>query len=172
MKKEDEKLVKASLIAGLKLFGIPREGFYHEKEMKRYIKKFNIDVSDFRYKCGSGLMWIWDDTSTIEHKLISERIREQSEGVGLEDIDECIDNTQIDDWEYVFWPDGTGFTGYMDEERKKYSDEGIFQKFLRWKDGKLYTFWADGIISVYTMDIDDLEECKLFIKKLMKEKGE
>jgi len=172
----DEKtrteLVKASLIAGLKLWGLPNTRMrQQDTKIQDYAKKFGINLKDFRpVKKGmmdSGLCWYWDEKGRygIEEKKFSERIYAQSEAVGFEDLEECMGNSMVDSFEYVFWPDGTGFTGFSTEDC-------LLEPTLRWTDGKLYTYWAEGLISIYTMDIKTMEEANVFVKKLIETKGE
>ena len=168
-KKEKNNLVKASLIAGLKLWGKPR--FERCRLIiEKHANLLSVDLTQFKEEThSSGLTWGWDRDSRIIEQKISERIVEQSEAVGFEDVEECVGNSLVDDSEYVFWPDGTGFTGYMDKDNKHLSKEGLFERFLRWTDGKLYTFHTEAGITIYEMDITSVKEAIKFIKKLQKE---
>jgi len=167
---EKDALIKASLIAGLTLFSLPN--YADDKVIiKIYADKFDINLKKFKRVNGSGLLWNWDPTyHDILPSKISERVKEQSEYVCLENMEECIGNSSVDDFEYVFCPDGTGFTGYMDEFGDEFGEEGIFMKHMRYEN-KLYTYYGETGIHIYEMDIDTQEEAKEFIKKLMEEKN-
>jgi len=170
---EKENLIRASLIAGLKLFGLPNVKKDIE-DVEKYARRFSINLNDFEKVNGSGLLWSWweggEYLSEIVEQKISERLYEQAEAVRFEDLDECISNSMTDDFEYVFTPEGVGFTGYMDEKNEHLSREGIFDKHIRSADGKLYTFYVEVGIFIYEMDIDTYKEAEELVKKWIKEK--
>ena len=159
---EKDKIIKASLVSGLNLWGLPNISQYNKSVLK-WSSKLAIDLSKFYKTNGTGLMWFrYEDDYSLIKKKFSERIIEQSECVGFEDEEECFGNSMIDDSEYVFKLNGKGFTGYSTKEE-------LLGKKLRSKDGKLYTCWA-GEICIYEMDIDSVKEAKKFIRKLIKER--
>ena len=166
MKKGDKELVKASLIAGLKLWGLSNGNLRVGRDrrvVEKFAKRFKIDLNKFEAKgsLDSGLIWDWYEDgeyrSTIIREKISERIDMEVDCISAEDAIE--DPGQIDDFEYVFKPDGSGYTGYR-------TDEDLFEKSLRADDGKLYTYFATECqIFVYEMDLNSKEEAREYIKK-------
>jgi len=164
---EDREIIRASLVAGLNLWGRPNIQRY-ENNVSKWVEKLeikNYEVCKTQY--GSGLIWYRDEGDPIFRGKMSERVREQSDAVGFDDEEECFGNSMIDDSEYVFNLKGKGFTGYSSSNRFDFDGE-LFKKRLRSEDGKLYTCWA-GEIFIYEMDIDSVKECRKFIKKLIKE---
>lgn len=170
MQYPEEQLVKASLVAGLKLFNLPCRymgGAVKDtrKEVKEAAKKLGIDLSKFKEgpeydlpgSLDSGLIWGWPE-KFIQEK-ISDRIKEQSEAVGFEDLEECCGNSGLDDFEYMFNIHGTGW--------HPLNNCDIFRKKYRSGD-RLYTYYAgESWITEYEMDIGSIREMKEFIKKLM-----
>uniref|UniRef100_A0A6M3LCU0 Uncharacterized protein n=1 Tax=viral metagenome TaxID=1070528 RepID=A0A6M3LCU0_9ZZZZ len=155
----ERNIIKASLIAGLNLWGFPNIKQYADN-VSGWIEELNIEDTFYR-TCDSGLIWGRDKNDIIHRETMAERVREQSDAVGFEDPEECFGNSMIDDSEYVFNLKEKGFTGYSTKSQ-------LFDKRLRSKDGKLYTCWA-GEIFIYEMDIDSVKECKKFIQQLIRE---
>ena len=160
-----EQLVKASLVAGLKLFDLPNERYDSHDGIIKAAKKLNLDLSKFKKLppypeagcCDSGLIWSWPMEFVSEK--ISDRIKGQSEAVGLDNIEECCGNSGLDEFEYIFNIHGTGW--------HPLNNHDIFRKKYR-SDGKLYTYYAgESWITEYEMDIGSIREMKEFIKKLM-----
>jgi len=153
-----DELRKASLIAGLKLFGLPnpRYSTYNSKsqclmEMERLgINPENYKgIQESHGELSSGLLW--GECGVIKEKL-SERIRSMT--------DEALENfLYIGTFEYVFYP-------YSPEKAlKDYSDTfSILDPYLRDKDGKIYTYVGEcDEIYVTEVDVDLYDAIKIYV---------
>ena len=163
MDKKEAKIIKASLMAGLSLWGLPnfelRKGDKRLEIVRKYANIFGINLNIYKKIGGSGLIWGWDERSKINKQKISERIEEEIDNIGAENV---IDYPcPVDDFEYVFTLNGTGYTGYSTKEK-------LFDPSIRDKDGKLYTYWAgDEDIFIYKMDMKTVKEAKKFARKAL-----
>ncbi len=145
-KKNREKLWKSSLIAGLKLFGYAPAYEENRDHVKKYTKKWNIDLSKYPQKCRSGLLWYCDEEFEVQCEKISERLNEELENAG-----EIWGETG--DFEYIFDP----------ETNDGITDKDLFDPCLEKfkKDGKLFSYAGEADkIFITTMDIKNRKEFK------------
>jgi hypothetical protein len=175
MNTSDRQHIKASLIAGLKLWGLPNIE-NDIKQVREWAEIFGIDLSQFKKEhYGSGLMWGFYTEKKLRSKIVEEKFSDRLKNL-VEDLyplfidpKEAEEDKRIvtenvgfvGDAEYVFRLDGEGFTGYM-------QDDGLLNKNIRDKDGKLRTFAAENCnIYVYEMDIDTKKDAIAYVNKLM-----
>jgi len=149
------------MIAGLELYGLPRPIELHEVRDEEFLeraKKYEIDLSKYVYRGGSGLMFSFygEHGTGILREPISERIKEE--------IKNCFDNRE----EFVKW--GRCFDDQAEYIFKPSTDEGfdnpiwdegnLFTKKFRDVDGRLYRAGGWGVY-VYEFDIEEEDAINL-----------
>ena len=137
-----KKIANASLIAGLKLFGLNND--YYDG----YIEKFNIDIKKFRQH-RNGLDWSYP--KKIIYDYISEWFKQEVEDTGE------FPNVMCPDWGYVFKLNGDGIESgefYNYKDLLNLSDNGI-----------IYVYWDSSIIA-YKLDINNEKQFLEIKKKL------
>lgn len=142
---DDITLVKASLQAGLQLYGRPNPNTDDHKthrwsHIKEWCKLFNINHAKYKDRWeGSGLIWSWDKGYKIHRMTFTQSVIYQCYCVGFKDFDECVGNCYLSDV-YTFLPDGTGF-----------DIDNPFDK-RQWYDNTIAFYWNSSITEL-SMDL-------------------
>lgn len=147
--KKDVNLIRASLLAGLNLFGQPN---YNRAAVKKIAKKLDVDISKYEVNFGSGLAWSLPD---IVKNTASRMIEEMLDSTGEETTEEDLLN----------WGDFSYFFNLVGEGTP--ADEDIINaiKKLGLIDDKIYIFTAENsTITVITFDFKNTNEFLKFIK--------
>ncbi len=128
---EDLKLIRASLIAGLKEFGRPHD----KRTIKKEVKRFKINLEEYKLYTypGDELWWSWPEI-----------IRDEFDP---KDSEEYVAHTG--DYSYIFDP----FEETVLESGAEAITQELFKKFAR--KGKFYFYSADdnsmiGVLSKKT----------------------
>ncbi len=136
----NDKLLKASLLAGLRLFGFSKKGPTSDDIIKA-AKKYDIDLSKFPLTRGHGVGLFWSPVKKVVKQKLSKRLKFDWEEDGG---DGYMFDYLWDDYEYVFFPKtGKGL------DANEYS---LFDKKLKAKDGKVYVYWGTRQITILTID--------------------
>ena len=143
-----EEIYKNSLIAGLRLFGyVPRN--YEKDCVKKYAKKWKIDLAEYPMIQRSGLIWWADKNFEIKHEKLSERAYEMMTNTGELDLEYAF---MIGEFEYAFNPEaGEGIWAVAD----------LFDPKLRpyMAENKLYSYAGEAdVIYETTFDINSIKE--------------
>lgn len=156
---DDITLVKASLQAGLQLYGRPNPSYGESNwtYQKEWCKLFNIDYTKYENKwVDSGLIWDWSALPKIYRQTFTQNAIYQCYCVGFNDFEECKGNCFLDDV-YTFLPDGTGFDSYSP-----------FGKEQRYNNTIAY-YWDCSITELF-MDIKTEDEFNKWLKNILASK--
>jgi len=131
---EMDKIYRASLIAGLKLFGYRKPQYERKDHIANAAKKWKIDLEKYKTEFGSGLIWAEDRVVIIQTLASRKRELEESEGEEW--------NGEMGDFEYAFNPGLYRMPICGVTDKNFYKDREELLRFA--PDGKLYTYCAES----------------------------
>ncbi len=144
----NEEIYKASLIAGLKLFGYRPDGY--NNSVKKYAKKWKIDLKEYPLICRTGVCWGIEKEYNIIKEKLTERAFDLMTDAGEDETDWVF---ETGDFEYIFHPKtGEGITdvSFFSTEVKDFIVENT-----------LYTFVGEnGSVYENKFDIHSIKEFK------------
>jgi len=126
---EMDKIYRASLIAGLKLFGYRKPQHEGKDPITNAAKKWKIDLEKYKTEFGTGLIWGFDDQ--IIEQTLEERKKELEENTGE------LWGGESGDFEYIFNFDGNGIT-----DINFLKDQEELERFIT--NGFLFTYCAES----------------------------
>ncbi len=152
--KSDIEIIKAAIIGGLDLYGLPNNA----SDAGRYIELFGIDITRYRRVHDCGLMISGNEMpfGEILHVKASERALNDFENIGEDALE---DPFVIDDHEFVFFPESSTA---IDAAGESFYD----QKFRAW-DGNVYiSGWFDT--KIIEIDVTE-EECFAMMERKLED---
>lgn len=153
----DEKLWKESLIAGLNLFGIPKEEEWSDSLEQDIIEnaaeRWNIDLVEIEEAKGSGL--IWADSGEITEESQKEYLALNAENMGTDSLDNLL---EVSDFTYVFFP-----ISHKEWNKDPLLDHNpLLNDSCKEVDGHIYLYIGEESGIVIITDWDDSKTQEIF----------
>ena len=153
-KLNDLEIIKAAVIGGLELYGLPNNG----GDVDRYIELFGIAITKYSRVGGSGLVVSGNEMpfGKVMREKASERKLRNAENIGEDALSAPF---TIDDFEFVFFPESNTAIDA--------AGESFYDAKFRAKDGNVYL--SGGFdTKIIVIDVTE-EECFAMMERKLAE---